>query len=138
VLELDPRVTPEQQIYARWLDLGTRISLVALAATLLAYTLDLFSPWVPLVELPAVWSLPVDRYLALTASPAGWVWLRLLNHGDYLNLAGIALLGLVTVACYLRLVPALLARGERLQAAVAIAQILVLLAAASGIFAGGH
>ena len=127
-----------ERIYARWLELGTRISLTALVAALLAYTSGLSSPWVPLTELPTVWSLPVEEYLEVTASPTGWGWIQLLNHGDYLNLAGVALLALVTIVCYLRLVPALLARGERLQAALALAQLAVLLAAASGIFAGGH
>lgn len=127
-----------ERIYASWLDLGTRISLAALAAAFLVYVLGLAAPWVPFAELPAVWSLPVDRYLALTGAPDGWGWIWLLNYGDYLNLAGVALLGSVSLACYLRLVPALLASGERLQAALALAQIVVLLGAASGIFAGGH
>jgi hypothetical protein len=43
----------------------------------------------------------------------------------------------VTLICYLRVAPALLACGERVQAALALAQVLVLLAAASGLFAGG-
>jgi hypothetical protein len=37
----------------------------------------------------------------------------------------------------MRIVPVLLRLGERVQAALAIAQIAVLLAAASGFFAGG-
>jgi hypothetical protein len=127
-----------EQIYARWLDLGTRISLAALAAAFLVYALGLAAPWVPFAELPAVWGLPVERYLALTGAPDGWGWIGLLKYGDYLNLAAVALLCLVTIACYLRVVPGLLARGERLQGALALAQIVVLLAAASGIFAGGH
>ena len=127
-----------ERIYASWLDVGTKISLAALVVAFLVYVLGLAAPWVPFAELPAVWSLPVERYLALTASPDGWGWIGLLKYGDYLNLAGVALLGSVSVACYLRVLPALLARGERLQAALALAQIVVLLAAASGIFAGGH
>jgi hypothetical protein len=42
------------------------------------------------------------------------------------------------VACYLRILPIHLARGERLTAAMIAAQMVVLLAAASGALAGGH
>jgi hypothetical protein len=44
----------------------------------------------------------------------------------------------VTLTCYLRIIPLPLRSGERLQAALAIAQVIVLAAAASGLFAGGH
>lgn len=134
----DPRVPEEQQVYARWLDWGTRASLAALVAAFAAYALGLVEPWVPVAELPALWTLPVERYLALTHSPAGWGWIALLGEADYLNFLGVAMLGLVTVACYLRLMPILLARRERLMAGFAFAQILVLLLAASGVLAGGH
>ena len=133
----DSNVPPEQQIYARWLDWGTRVSLAVLTAAFLIYLLGIAPPWVPVAELPNLWTLPVERYLALTQSPVGWDWLGLVAHGDYLNLVGVSLLGLVTVGCYLRVLPLLLARG-RLQAAIAAAQVAVLLLAASGVFAGGH
>jgi hypothetical protein len=93
---------------------------------------------VPLGRLPALWALPADRYLALTGAPTGWGWLALLGKGDYLNLLAVAALALITVVCYLRILPIQLRRGERLQAAMAMAQVVVLLAAASGLFAGGH
>lgn len=128
----------EQQLYARWLDWGTRISLALLTAAFLAYVLGLVPAALPLPEVPRLWVLPLDRYLALSGSPSGWRWLAMLDKGEYQNLAAVALLGLVTVVCYLRVLPVLLARGERLLAAVAAAQVLVLLLAASGLFAGGH
>ncbi len=40
------------------------------------------------------------------------------------------MLGLVSVVCYARIIPLLLAQGERLRAAIAIAQAVVLLGAA--------
>jgi hypothetical protein len=125
-------------IYARWLDWGTRLSLLLLVAAFAAYAFGLLEPWVPLAALPAAWTLPVDSYLAATSSPAGWGWLRLATHGDYANLVGVALLGTVTVACYLRLLAILLARRERLYAALVLAQVTVLLAAASGVLSGAH
>lgn len=126
--------TSEQEIYARWLDWGTRIGLAALVAAFLGYAFGLLDAFVPLGRLPALWSLPVDRYIALTGAPTGWGWLALLGRSDYLNQLAVAVLALITVICYLRIVPILWRGGERLQAGMAIAQVLVLLAAVSGVF----
>jgi len=126
-----------QQLYARWLDAGTRIGFAVSLAAFLVYAGGLLQPWVPLESLPGLWGLPVDEYLRRTGAPTGWGWLALANRADYLNLACVALFALVTAICYLRILPALVGLGERLQAAMAALQILVLLAAASGFFAGG-
>lgn len=128
----------DQQVYARWLDWGTRLSLAVLVAAFLAYVFGLTPAALPLAEMPRFWRLPLERYLALSGSPTGWGWVAMLDKGEYQNLAGVALLGLVTVVCYLRVLPLLLARRERLQAAIVAAQVLVLLLAASGLLAGGH
>jgi hypothetical protein len=127
-----------QRIYARWLDRGTRIGLAALIAAFLAYAFQLIEPFVPLASLAAWWGLPADRYLALAGAPTGWAWLRFAGRADYLNLLAVTALSMVPVVCYLRIVPLLWRRGERLHAAIAVAQIVVLVAAASGLIAGRH
>lgn len=131
-------IPPEQLIYARWLEWGARLGFAMLVGCFLLYVLEVLDPFVPLQRLPQLWTLPVDRYLAQTGAPTGWGWLRLLGKGDYLNFAGVATLALLTVVCYARVAMALVARGERLQAGFAIAQVLVLLAAASGWLTAGH
>jgi hypothetical protein len=123
-------VPHEQQIYARWLEAGTRIGLGLLVATFAIYALALLEPLVSHQRLAELWTLPVDRYIAEAGAPTGWNWLRSLGKGDYLNFVGIALLSLVTVGCYARLLAALLRDGLPLQSAVAALQIAVLLAAA--------
>lgn len=128
----------EQQVYAKWLEAGTRIGLALLVVTFALYVFGVFEPLVAPQEVTRLWTLSLDQYLAATGAPSGWSWLDVLGKSDYFNLIGIAILALVTVVCYARMVPALLARGERLQAALAIAQVLVLLAAASGVLSGGH
>jgi hypothetical protein len=120
----------EQQIYARWLDVGTRVGLAMLAASFGIYVFELLDPLVPPQELVRLWAMPVDRYVAATAAPTGWGWLRLLGKGDYLNFLGIAVFASITIVCYARIVPTLLAQGDRFKAAVAIVQVTVLLAAA--------
>jgi hypothetical protein len=135
-LKLPP--SPEHRMYARWASWGTRIGLAALVCSFLAYVLALLEPLVPLERLPALWSLPVERYVALTGAPTGWGWLARLGHADYLNVLGIALLASVTMLCYLRLLVSFLRRRDRLQSALAALQILVLLAAASGLLDRAH
>jgi hypothetical protein len=127
-----------QKTYARWLDVATRIGFVLSLAAFLVYVTGILPPSVPLEQLPQLWSLPAGRFAQLTGEPSGWGWIALVGKADYLNLAAVALFGLVTLACYARIVPLLLAAGERLQAAIAIAQIAVLAAAASGLFTGGR
>ena len=132
-MDLKLRDTHVQEIYARWLDAATRIGFLVCVATLALYVSGAVAPFVPLADLPRLWQLPVERYLAATGAPTGWGWVALLERGDYLNYAGIAIFALATSACYLRALPALLARGERLYAAIAALELLVLLGAASGL-----
>lgn len=125
-------------MYARWVGRGTQLGLGALVAGFLAYAFALLEPLVPVHELPELWHLPAEDYARASGAPRGWKWISFLHKGDYLNLLGVALLGLVTVGSYARLLIALLARRAFLPAALSIAQILVLAAAVSGFFAAGH
>ena len=131
-------VPAEQKTYARWLGWGTWLGLGTLSGCFFVYLFEWLEPYVPVQELPQLWRLPVDQYLVRSGAPTGWDWLQLVHKSDYLNFVGIAILALVTLVCYVRLVVSLLGQGERLQAGLAVAQVLVLLAAASGLFAGGH
>ena len=120
----------EQKIFARWVDIGTRIGFGVLFLTFLAYVLGALDPLVPPRELSRLWELPVDRYVAATGAPTGWGWVRLLAKSDYVNYVGVALLGFVTLAAYARILPVLIAQGERLRAWIAVLQVIVLLVAA--------
>jgi hypothetical protein len=120
----------EQTIYARWLDIGTRLGFGILFLSFLSYVLGVLDPHVPPHELPLLWGLPVDHYVAAAGAPTGWGWLALVVRADYLNYVGVALLASVTLAAYVRIVPLLLERGERLRAAIAALQVLVLVVAA--------
>ena len=123
-------------IYARWLGVGTRIALTLLIATFAVYALGVMEPLVPLRALPELWRLPVGEFIAATGAPTGWGWLARLGAGDYLNLVGVAFLGGVSVVCYLRIAPYYWREGDRALAWLAVAQVVVLLAAASGLIAG--
>ena len=125
-------------IYARWLAVCARAALALLITSFAAYVTGLLPPLIPLELLPSVWGLGLERFLAAAGAPAGWGWLGVVTTGDYANLAGVALLGAVTIVCYARLLVALLAARERPLAWLAAAQIAVLIVAASGLLTGTH
>jgi hypothetical protein len=125
-----------RELYARWLDFATMAGFAISLVAFLLYAGGVLPAYVPLAELPRHWALPVHRFIEVTGAPQGWAWLGELRYGDGLNLAAVALLGLVTPVCYARLLPALVARRDWLQALLAILQLVVLLGAASGLVDG--
>lgn len=128
----------EQLLYAQLLDWGTRAGLLVLVLSFAAYMFGLAAPHVPLEQLVDVWSHPVGRYLELTQSPTGWGWLALVHRGDVAGLAGIAILAGCSVVCLLALVPLYLKRGDKAFAALCLAEVAVVVLAASGWLSGGH
>ena len=132
------RFSAEELAYARWLDWGTRTGLAVLIASFFAYALGLVPPHIPFDELAKVWALPVSQYRVAAGAPAGWGWLGLAARGDYLNYFGVAFLASVTALCYVRILPQLLARNDRIHALIAAMEIAVLAAAALGIVGASH
>ena len=136
----DARDAQVQNLYARWMDVGAKAGFALALVSVLLYVTGALAPFVPLERLATLWGQPVGRYLEATGAPTGWAWVGMLGYGDYLNLLGIAIFASISLICYLRILPALLANRDRLYAAIALAQVAVLLLAASGLlnsFAGG-
>jgi hypothetical protein len=132
-------VQPAEQLrYARLLNWCTRIGLAVLLLSFGAYVLGLVQPLVAPERLPGLWVQPVARYLQLTGSPTGWGWLALLHRGDIAGLLGIAILAGSSVLCLLALLPLYVARGDKHFVAICLAEVGVVLLAASGWLAGGH
>jgi len=133
------RATPEQVTYANMLFYGCWGGLALMAVTYILYVTGLITPHVPLDKIPLLWSEPVHTYLEIGKVPTGWGWAVLIAKGDFLNFLGIVLLAGMTIICYIPLIPVFLKRKEHLFAALALAEIIVLLVAASGIVgSGGH
>lgn len=132
-------VQPAEQLrYAYWLQWGTRIGLGALVMLFLAYGAGLVEPHVPHSRLPEVWNLPVSQFLAATGLPSGWGWLAYAHRGDIANLLGIALLTGASLLALLALLPLYLRQRNRVYVALCVAQMAVLLLAASGVLTAGH
>jgi hypothetical protein len=129
---------PEQLRYARLLDGGAGLGLLVLVVTFAAYVMGWLPPRVAVHELPALWHHPVDEFQRLTGAPIGWAWLGQVQHGDLAGLLGIALLAGCSLPCLLALVPLYARAADRAYVAICLAEVAVLLLAASGVLTTGH
>lgn len=133
------QATEEQLAYAKLLDLGMKIGLLMLVITFIIYMFGIFTPYIPVRELPNYWKLPVKEYLEVTGIHPGWTWLSMVGKGDFLNFIPIVFLAGVTILCYIRIIPILFRKKDTVYAFLAIIEVLVLVLAASGMLkSGGH
>ena len=138
-LDMSPAPSKEQMAYADLLFYGCWAGLVVMLITYAAYVSGILPPHVPLERMPEYWSESVSAYLAKAQVPTGWGWLALLGQGDFVNFVGVVLLAGLSIVCYVRLLPGLLAKKDMIYFALALIQVLVLSFAASGIIgAGAH
>ena len=144
--ELSAEANEEQLLYAKILAIGMYLGLGTLLVTFTLYVTGIMAPAVPIEELPNYWTLSAHDYLVAINNDflhresivVGWGWVAVLNMGDYLNFVGIALLALVTIVCYLGILPTLFRKKDWVYGAIAVLEVLVLALAASGIVTGGH
>lgn len=127
----------EQIAYADILFYGCWAGLAIMLITYVLYVFGIIEPHIPMDVMPQYWTQPVGHYLEAGKVPSGWGWTALLGRGDFLNFIGIVLLAGLSIICYLRVLPALVRKGDKAMAAIACAEVLVLLLAASGIIGGG-
>lgn len=143
---LSAEASAEQLLYARILAMGMYLGLGILMVTFTLYLTGILEPAVPIDQLPHYWSLPAHEYLEAINHDFlhregivdGWKWVFVMNRGDFLNFVGIALLALVTIVCYLGILPTLFRKRDWIYGGIAILEILILALAASGVVAVGH
>ena len=144
--QMRAQASDEQMLYARILASGMYVGLGVLLLTFALYLTGVIPPAVPIKEISNYWTLPAHEYLEAINHGFlhrehivdGWSWVYVLNRGDYLNFVGIALLALVTIVCYLGILPTLLRNRDWIYAAIAVLEVLILALAASGMVAVGH
>ncbi|MEN8263573.1 MAG: hypothetical protein ABFR82_08935 [Nitrospirota bacterium] len=134
-----PQATEEQILYANILNKGMAIGLIGLIITFIIYGAGILDPVIPLEEVQNYWVMPVADYLEQTGIHAGWAWLGNLGKGDMLNFLPIAFLSLLTIICYLAILPGLMRKKDTAYVVLVIVEVIVLTVAASGILgSGGH
>ncbi len=141
-----PEANEEQILYAKILEVGMYIGLMILLVTFVLYMTGIMAPAVPIELLPNYWVLPVHDYLETINHEylhrdhvvTGWGWLAVLGKGDFVNFLGIAVLSGVTIVCYVGILPTLLRKKQTAYLLMALAEVIILVLAASGILTAGH
>ncbi len=123
---------PEHQEYATVLAWGNRLGLLLLVLGFLSYVTGFLPGALPLTDLPRLWSLPLNEFLAQAQAPQGWGWLQVVDRGDGVAMVGILTLGCVTVVSYSFLVVRFLRTREHLRLWMALGEIAVTVVAALG------
>ena len=125
--------TEAQILYANILNAGMLIGLISLVLIFILYVTGIFTPFIPLEKVQTYWVLSVHEYLEKSGVQVGWAWFGELQYGDMLNYIPIAFLSLLTIICYITLIPGLIRKKDTTYTIIAILEIIVLLVAASGI-----
>lgn len=132
------KATPEQILYAKILEWGMYLGLLILFITFGLYAFGILDPYIPLDKISKYWSYNVHEYLEHAGIKDGWAWLGMLKYGDFINFIGVAILAGVTIICYAAIVPTLLKSKDTAYAIMAVLEVIILSAAASGLLAVGH
>ena len=142
----DLQGSEEQILYAKILASGMYLGLGLLLVTFFLYVSGIIAPAIPCDTLDNYWYLDAQSYLEAVESDhlqlghlvTGWSWIKLLGKGDYLNFLGIAILSMVTILCFLSIIPTLIRKGDKVYAVLALLEVIVLSLAASGLLTAGH
>jgi len=133
------KATEEQVLYAKILNIGMLIGLIGLVVAFVLYASGILEPLIPLEKVQSYWILSVHEYLEQSGIQAGWAWFGNLQYGDMLNFLPIAFLSLLTIVCYIAIIPGLIRKKDTAYVVIAFLEIFVLAVAASGILGtGGH
>jgi len=133
------KATEEQVLYAKILNMGMLVGLAGLAVTFILYGSGILEPLIPIDQVQTYWILSVNEYLQQSGMQAGWAWFGNLQFGDMLNFLPIAFLSLLTIVCYIAIIPGLIRKKDTAFVVIAVLEIIVLAVAASGILGtGGH
>jgi hypothetical protein len=133
------KATEEQVLYAKILNIGMLIGLAGLVMAFVLYASGILEPLIPLEKVQTYWILSVHEYLEESGIQAGWAWFGNLQFGDMLNFLPIAFLSLLTIVCYIAILPGLIRKKDTAYVVIAVLEIIVLAVAASGILGtGGH
>ncbi len=129
-------VPAEQKRYATFLKFGAWSGIALLVISYTIYLMGLLDPYVPFKQLQEYWALQSGKYVEKANLPANWGWVSLIDHADFLNFIGIALLGLLTIVGLLTLIPTYIKKKNWCYLVIVCLQVIVLAISASGLLTG--
>lgn len=127
------KASQEQVLYAKILNAGMLIGLGSLVIAFILYCIGFTKPLIALEKVQTFWVMSVHDYLNQSGIQTGWAWLGNLKYGDMLTFVPIAFLSLLTIICYLAIIPVLIRKKDTAYVVIAILEVAVLALAASGI-----
>lgn len=136
---MNMQIREEQLVYAKWLNVGMVFGFIMLVISFINYVFSFFlEPHIELDKIAEYWSLSADEFRVATNSASGWNWLSLSHKSDYINFFGISILSLITIICYVRIIPIFIKNSDFLYCTIAILEVIILMLAASGLLNIGH
>ena len=128
-VSLEP--SPEQARFARVIEAGTRLSVVALAVSFALYLSGMVPAYVPIDRLPDLWGFHAQEFVAQARIPRGWGWVRLVGYSDFMNFIGVAMLAGLPVIAYLAILPLYVRRRDTAYILLTVAAVALLVVAAT-------
>jgi hypothetical protein len=114
------------------------VGIVLLVVSFGIYVDGVYPPYVDYEKITELWSKDTHTFIEEAEMPTGWGWISLIGYGDILNLLMLAFLAVLTIVCYISIIPILIKKKDFVYAAIAIAEVAILVLAASGILQVGH
>ena len=109
---MSSQASKEQILYASILNKGMLIGLASLIIIFIIYCSGVSDPFIPMKKVEAYWIVSVHEYLEGSGMQPGWAWFGKLQYSDMLNYLPIAFLSLLTVICYIAIIPGLIRKKD--------------------------
>lgn len=133
------KASEAQLFYANLLNRLTLIGFALLVIAFFIYISGVMGSYIPMNEVTQLWTKSSHHYMQTANIHAGWSWLSKVGYGDFLVYIPIIILAGVTIVCYIGVIFKFLKSKEYILVVIAILEVLVLSAAASGLLkSGGH
>jgi hypothetical protein len=131
------KASEAQLFYAKVLNRLTLFGFATLILFFLIYISGIMTPHVPLSQVSQLWTQSSHNYMQAAGIQPGWAWVGHLGYGDMIIYIPIALLAGVTIVCYIGVIFKFIKSQEYILVVIAILEVVVLSAAASGLLKGG-
>ena len=135
-------LSKEEKVYANILYRSSRIGLIFLVFAAIVYFAGILPQETALDSMHEYWHLSLRSYRAAVQKQetprSSWHWIGRINRGEYFAYLPVAFLGLITVACFIRLVPIFLRKRDYTYLVIVCVEVLVLVLAISGILNSGN
>ena len=133
------KASEAQLFYANLLNRLTLAGFALLVIAFFIYISGVMGSYVPMNEITQLWTKSSHNYMQTANIHAGWDWVSKIGYGDFLVYVPIVILAGVTIVCYIGVIFKFLKSKEYILVVIAILEVIVLSAAASGFLkSGGH